>query len=444
MKGLIMKKINAQFYLLGLIGLTVSLMTACSDDDNKTMDVFNTSSNDRNLTVVISDLHLGANLDYAEINANLAPLENLLHQINESRNVKELIIAGDLIDEWFVPATVDTYAGKDQADFVERIGVTNKGVIDAFKQIIANKNVTLVYTPGNHDLTITADNVSKLLPGIKQARDDDALGLGTYSPEDYPKIAIEHGHRYNIFCAPDPISNQIVAPGTILPPGYFFTRIAAQHVFDKTTESENILLPVTDPASSESQNLLYQYWGVWAWTLHQFPIKYTFDNKMIVTNIDGFTENYSVNDLLPEQAVSGGLITVDLFDGVQDTWEARSIRNHVAVPISAEKALAEVATAAGTDTMADLQYFKNADSDKRIVIFGHTHDAKIIAFENLNGEKSIYANSGTWIDHNPEKSTMNFVIVTPQTDDSDSQTNVAVYNFENETVTEMAQDSLRL
>lgn len=444
MKGLIMNKINSRFYLLGLIGLTVSLMTACSDDDNKTMDVFNTSSNDRNLTVVISDLHLGANLDYAEINANLAPLENLLHQINESRNVKELVIAGDLIDEWFVPATVDTYAGKDQADFVERIGETNKGVIDAFKQIIANKNVTLVYTPGNHDLTITAENVDKLLPGIKQARDEDTLGLGTYSAEDYPEMAIEHGHRYNIFCAPDPISNQIVAPGTILPPGYFFTRIAAQHVVDKTTESANVLLPVTAPASTESQNLLYQYWGVWAWTLTTYPIKYTFDDKMIVTNIDGFTENYSVNDLLPEQAVSGGLITVDLFDGVQDRWQERSIRNHVAVPISAEKALAEVATVEGTDTMADVQYFQNADSNKRIVIFGHTHDAKIIAFENLNGEKSIYANSGTWIDDNPEKSTMNFVIVTPQTDDSDSQTNVAVYNFENETVTEMAQDSLRL
>jgi hypothetical protein len=34
------------------------------------------------------------------------------------------------------------------------------------------------------------------------------VGLGTYSPVGYPQIAIEHGHRYNFFCAPDPISNQ--------------------------------------------------------------------------------------------------------------------------------------------------------------------------------------------------------------------------------------------
>jgi hypothetical protein len=56
----------------------------------------------------------------------------------------------------------------------------------------------------------------------------------------------------------------------------------------------------------------------------------------------------------------------------------------------------------------------NPDSDKRIVIFGHTHVAKISSSNNYNGQKSIYANSGTWIDHNQNLTTMNFVVVTPQ------------------------------
>jgi len=85
----------------------------------------------------------------------------------------------------------------------------------------------------------------------------------------------------------------------------------------------------------------------------------------------------------------------------------------------------------------------NPNSNKRIVVFGHTHDAKIISSENYNGQKSIYANSGTWIDHNPNKTTMNFVVITPQNDDASSQTYVKLYNFENEVVTIMAEDSLR-
>lgn len=122
-----------------------------------------------------------------------------------------------------MPAPLDTYHGKDQADFVQRIAATNKGgVFDVLNSIIQEKKILITYVPGNHDLTITESSVELVLPGgINQARDPE-LGLGTYSPAGYPEIAVEHGHRYNFFCAPDPFSNQDIAPGTILPPGYFF------------------------------------------------------------------------------------------------------------------------------------------------------------------------------------------------------------------------------
>ncbi len=85
----------------------------------------------------------------------------------------------------------------------------------------------------------------------------------------------------------------------------------------------------------------------------------------------------------------------------------------------------------------------NPDSDKRIIIFGHTHQPKIVASENFDNKKCIYANSGTWIDHNPDKTTMNFVVITPQTNDVSTQTLVKLYNFEKDIVTKMAEDSLR-
>ena len=67
----------------------------------------------------------------------------------------------------------------------------------------------------------------------------------------------------------------------------------------------------------------------------------------------------------------------------------------------------------------------------------------MVTSENLDRQKCIYANSGTWIDHNPDKTTMNFVVITPQSFDVSSQTLVKLYNFENEVVTKMAESSLR-
>ncbi|MBU1579491.1 MAG: metallophosphoesterase, partial [Bacteroidetes bacterium] len=253
-------------------------------------------------------------------------------------------------------------------------------------------------------------------------------------------------HRYNFFCAPDPISNQDIAPGTILPPGYFFTRIAALYVSQGLPPAGDTVPVVTQNASGdESQNLLFAYWKMWDWTLNTFTIENKFDEKIIVTNVDGFTENFSVNDVLPYQTSPGGLIEVDLYNGIQDSWLQRQARNHVPVNIPTQQAIAGSAIASEMDGQAKTQYFLNPDSDVRIVVFGHTHVPTMEASNNHLGQKSIYANSGTWIDHNTLDSTaMNFVVITPQGLDASAQTHVKLYHFKNEIVTEMATDSLRL
>lgn len=407
------------------------------------IDPFTKNSSKRDLVVVISDLHLGADLSYAELNDNCKPLENLLEKVRVSPNIKELVIAGDLVDEWFVPATADTYQGKDQASFVKRIAATNKEVFDAFNRIIQEKNIKVTYVPGNHDLTVTAEQIESVLPGIAQAR-DNVQGLGTYSPSDLPLIAIEHGHRYNFFCAPDPVSNQSVASGTIMPPGYFFTRIAALHVQQQCkTSGDTIPAIIPNSSGDKSQSLLYGYWKDWQFTLNSFPVTNKFDEKIITTNVDGFTGNYSINDLLPFQSTPGGTLDVNLYKGIQDTWKERQKINKVAVDIPTDRAIEFVADPKESDNQAGIQYFTNPDSDKRIVIFGHTHVAKMIASENLDGKKTIYANSGTWIDRNAENTTMNFVVISPQSSNPFSQTTVKLYNFQGEVVTKMAEESLR-
>ncbi|NTW26321.1 MAG: metallophosphoesterase [Lentimicrobium sp.] len=431
---------------LAILFLAMSLLsgfTSLKKSDSSETNPFSNGGNEKNMIVVISDLHLGADLSYAECKNNLGALEKLIKEIKVSPNVKELVIAGDLIDEWFVPATTDTYQGSDQADFVRRIATTNKGVFDALNGIIQEGLILVTYVPGNHDLTITAANIESILPGINQAR-DAVLGLGTYSPVGCPIIAIEHGHRYNLFCAPDPVSNQDIAPGTIMPPGYFFTRIAALYVKQgRPAPGGTTPILTTGISTEESQDLLYRYWKMWYMTTIMFPITNKFDEDIILTNVNGFSGSYSVNDLIPYQSSPGELIKVNLFNGIQDSWEARQTLNNVPIHIATSRAIDSVNSATETDYQANLQYFMNPASDKRIVVFGHTHQPKIVASQNYKNEKCIYANSGTWIDHNPNQTTMQFIVITPQNADASSQTLVKLYNFENEVVTKMTENSLR-
>ena len=433
---------------LFLVMLFFSVLTSCEKENQSEPTVqginpFSNGGNERNMIVVISDLHLGADLDYAECKDNLPSLEKLLNQIKAAPNVQELVIAGDLLDEWFVPATTDTYQGKDQADFVQRIASTNKEVFDAFNQIIQDGNILVTYVPGNHDLTVTEENIELILPGINQAREEQE-GLGTYIPQNCPLIAIEHCHRYNFFCAPDQLSNSSIAPGSILPPGYFFTRIATQHVIEGC-ETPGGTMPVVTPneTGDESQVLTYIYWNIWKTLMNELPIEEMFSDKMIITNIDGFTETYSINDLMPSQDTPGGYIDMNIYEGIVSNWNERQVLNKVAVNIPVMDAIIGASSNSVSDSMSLSQYFMNPNSDIRIVVFGHTHDAKIVAFKNHLGQKSIYANSGTWIDHNPDNTTTNFLVITPQDSESSSQTYIRLYNYGDEIVTKMDEDSLR-
>ncbi|MFH0733788.1 MAG: metallophosphoesterase [bacterium] len=440
---------NSRFFNLFILMIFLGLIISCDKSNPVTskdqeINPFSNNTNERNMIVLISDFHLGADLTYSECNKNLGALEKLLNMVKEAKNVKELVIAGDLLDEWFVPASVNTYQGKDQSDFVLRIALANKGVIDAFNRIIQAGEIKVTYVPGNHDLTITNENIELIFPGIHQARDNQQ-GLGTYSPADLPILAVEHGHRYNFFCAPDPISNKDIAPGSIMPPGYFFTRIAVQHVIQHCTTAGDILPVVTSNTSGgESQYLAYFYWSSWKSLISTYPVENKFNEKMIITNIDGFTENYSINDFLPYQLTAGGTIDMNLFKGIQDTWKERQILNKVGVEIPTAQAMTKAASNYETDNQAVIQYFMNPFNPKRIVVFGHTHVARIDAYENYKGQKSIYANTGTWIDHNLQgPSMMNFVVITPQNSNLSSQTHVKLYNFIGQVVTKMAEDSLR-
>ena len=368
-------------------------------------------NNTRSQIVVISDIHLGVSDAFAETQKNRAALVNLLTQIKNSPNVAELVIAGDLLDGWFVP--MDYVLPDSQSTFFDSVAANNQPIIDAVNAIITAGQIKVTYVPGNHDLLLTKADLQRILPGINQAR-DDVQGLGTYITGKNSEIVIEHGHRYNFFCAPDQISNRDITNNnsSILPPGYFFTRIATSSVVEGHPSSTNTFPDVTADKNNASQFGYYLYYETWKGILTTLPVTESFSDKAIKTNIDGYKQDIAINDLLPQQNPKGGLIDVNLYKGVQDTWDKRQTLNGVKVKIPVDIAITQASTFSFTDAQAKAQYF-DVDASKRIVVFGHTHGACVLPGTNLEEQKTIYANSGTWIDNAQGYPTMTFVVITP-------------------------------
>ncbi len=206
---------------------------------------------------------------------------------------------------------------------------------------------------------------------------------------------MEHGHRENFFCAPDTISNRI-SPRTIRPyhppARYFFTRVATTSVVEGEPPTTNKFPTVTANKTDKSQLDLYIYSQVWTGLMTGLPVKENSAEKTIKTNIDGYTEDYAINDFFPVQDPATGNISVKMYAGAQDNWDQRQTINGVKVHIPAEIALAKATDNSFTDSQSKTQFF-DVDATKRIVVFGHTHVVQLLPFENLKNMKTIYANA---------------------------------------------------
>jgi len=185
------------------------------------------------------------------------------------------------------------------SEILKAVAANNKPVIDAFNDIITDGNIKVTYVPGNHDLLIDSEDIQSILPGISEAR--DVKGLGAYVPQDFPELIIEHGHRYNFFCAPDFSNRPITNTDSILPPGYFFTRMATTSVIEGRPENQATLPEVHKNELSAEQLGYFLYWNVWKSLIMEFPVNEGLEKKVLNTNIDGLNDLYAINDFLPYQ-----------------------------------------------------------------------------------------------------------------------------------------------
>jgi len=345
--------------------------------------------------VVISDLHLGVDDSFSETVKNKDLIAEFLERLVIS-DIDELVIAGDMLDEWFVPISYEPH--NDLGAFFKQVAENNALIIAAFKKIIQS-GIVVAYVPGNHDLLLDEETLTNLIPGIVQARDVD--GLGTYRTGVRSEIVIEHGHRYDSFCAPDTLSNKEITGDypSFLPPGYFFTRIASTSVAERKSAPQKEFPKIEAPSKEDVDQLnAYRYYNVWLWAMTTFPIKAEFDEKAIYVGVNGYDNSFSLSDLMPTVQDDGSISAV-LYANAQRRWDEVQQNNRVATKNPYSEATVGAVDHKFFDKQAVKQYF-DLDPTVDVVVFGHSHVPVIDRYVEGYDKEKVYANSGTWIDEN--------------------------------------------
>jgi UDP-2,3-diacylglucosamine pyrophosphatase LpxH len=345
--------------------------------------VTGTGDGKRSKIVVISDIHMNEQRGYEDgyslFTENAKLLEDFLESVRVSDTTKELMILGDLLDMWVIPMAYHTFRDNinDNKAYFHSVSEANinKAVIAKINQIADEGKIHFTYVPGNHDMLFTEDIFYSIFPnGHWQGTEP---GTGIYFPE--ASVVLEHGHNYDLYNAPD----SVTTAGSLLPPGYFITRIYAT---GNLLSSTKLPLAVLSTEGMDDELIYTSSWdlAVASINLPDFdPI-----DPQIYTHVDGYTQLYSTNEAR------------DIYtQNIASHWEERQIINGVHVPNSV---IVGIMNGSGKflwfgtlEYSAIAQYFTK-DPQIHIVVFGHTHHA--LLKQNWETLDNIYANSGTWVD----------------------------------------------
>lgn len=347
---------------------------------------------ERNKRIFISDIHLGdersmtAPNPYCWFKRNIPRLAQFLDDQINSTDVKEVVILGDLFDQWVIPS--------DEEPLVSYEAIcsnpVNKPVIDKLKSLAdPSCDVKLAYVPGNHDMcmdiagiTSTREFLEANFPGIRFFCNSD-IPVGSYN---VGTISAEHGDRYCLFNAPD----SLTASDTFLPLGYFISRLVARKVRE-TGSSENFIAILAAFLKNFMDNPEFIP-DMFLAIARDAGLKESDTFKM--TGVPGFPEALTVGKVARR------------FAGLVRKWDSAQGR-------------VDWTTAALSDignlwASANSAFHLSTASNINIVIFGHTHvpamNRYFVREPGKNSDKSkipcrsIYANCGTWVDQKQPRS----------------------------------------
>ena len=193
----------------------------------------------------------------------------------------------------------------------------NVSIINKLKTIASGGAIQLIYIPGNHDMLLNTDILQEIIPGVIWK--GDSTGLGHYSPLN--DIIMEHGHRYDFFNCPQPLSN----PGHILPPGYFISRLDAEGLMEHGSKKQENLSQATGQV---------EFLAAWTAAYEYLIIHYSLtvaadSSNILMGGIDNYSNTFSFNGVR------------DMYAGnIEDVWAATETRN--AVPVAMPSLMAIV------------------------------------------------------------------------------------------------------
>lgn len=417
-------------------------------------------SEDVKKVVVLSDIHMcderSRQGGWGWFDKRRPVLINFLNNIAQHADeYGEVVVAGDMFDEWVAPMDKSPYQNlqgddvRTESDFFQVLVRDNKEVLDAFRAV-RDAGIEVVYVPGNHDLTCTKEDFDTYLPGLfTQAR--DAYGLGAYSPAGMPEVVIEHGHRYDYNNMPNPIST----PGGYYPIGYVVSKYASTLKYTAPSVTQNTSAPSVFNSVDGIRNNM-QAIAEYEQYLDEHGIEERMNYQEFCNELEQILADADkVKELLDDNSQSNGIIEqlnhfaanaawavvmiakpphsfgqlLDvLFTEVKfpepyeesylfwdilpyfhksplfqnlwtnENWARIQATNKVAVPLPFIRSILAGGIDAVLDGIAPTEYFDNPDSDKRIVVFGHTHKGMIVEYENTTEDKCLYANTGCWVD----------------------------------------------
>lgn len=184
----------------------------------------------KNKLFFISDVHIGSNTptNWYQDPIHGPFLETALRFIKaQADSVRELILLGDLFDQWMDPPEVLPPDFKTIIAANPRIfggSFNGQQVAGAFMEVLDALEGNVAYMNGNHDMYITPGDIATLKsPGGYIPR---VINEIFYEPgECNNRLICTHGHPYSMFSAPNLDSYPPGFPG--LPLGYFVTRLSA-------------------------------------------------------------------------------------------------------------------------------------------------------------------------------------------------------------------------
>jgi UDP-2,3-diacylglucosamine pyrophosphatase LpxH len=168
--------------------------------------------------VFLSDVHIGSNAVtnwyQREVHEELL-VAMLDHVVANAANVAELVIAGDLVDQW-------TYVPSERPPTLETIAQANPAIFaahGALARVASALPGRVTFLAGNHDMALTAEALSAMIGQAIRAGSSPIYE----PPAGRGQVVCTHGHLYSLFNAPDPVGD----PANALPLGHFITRLCA-------------------------------------------------------------------------------------------------------------------------------------------------------------------------------------------------------------------------